>query len=90
MDEDKLNEFKHDFQNKNYGKKNSITPLIKANGINYETLDTGISQTREGTDLIENRRFQVEEISRIFGVPKQMLDGTAGWSQEIFISFVQN
>jgi phage portal protein BeeE len=41
-------------------------------------------------ELTDNRKFQVEEICRLFNVPPQMVNGTSGYSNEVFIAFVQN
>jgi hypothetical protein len=58
--------------------------------MNFETLDTGIPTQTTSIELTDNRKFQVEEICRLFNVPKQMVDGSSGWTNEIYIAFIQN
>jgi HK97 family phage portal protein len=64
------------------GSRNNRSPLILTGGLSAEKL----SITPVDADLIESRRFTVEEICRVFGVPPFMVgstDKTTSWGSGV-------
>jgi HK97 family phage portal protein len=54
------------------GAVNAGRPMVLDNGVSFQQL----SVSAEDTQLLESRRFSVEEICRIFGVPPHMVGHT--------------
>lgn len=54
--------------------KNAGTPMILDNGLKWKT----ISLTPEDLQMLETRKFSVEEICRIYGVPPHMVQSMEG------------
>lgn len=64
------------------GPQNAGRPMVLEGGLDVKTL----SMPMEDMQLIETRRFQVEEIARIYGVPPFMIghtDKTTSWGSGI-------
>lgn len=56
------------------GAENAGKPIVKTGKINFETLDSGVSDNRSA-QLQENRTFQQEVIAQIFNIPISYLTG---------------
>lgn len=59
------------------GIANAGRPLLKKKSINYETIDTGGTDSKS-VELSENRKFQEHEMAKIFSVPDELLRGDSG------------
>lgn len=58
------------------GTQNAGIPIVKTGNIEFQTIDTGISDNR-GAQLQENRKFSQEVIAQMFNIPYGLLDGSA-------------
>lgn len=71
-----------EFLSNHMGPQNAGKPMLLEGGLDVKTL----SMPMEDMQLIETRRFQVEEIARIYGVPPFMIghtDKTTSWGSGI-------
>lgn len=57
------------------GVENAGTPIIKAPGVDYETIDSGLTDNRS-QELQELRHFQRDVIAELFQIPVDYLTGT--------------
>jgi HK97 family phage portal protein len=72
------------------GAKNAGKPLIKAKDVIYDKIETDIKDNR-AQQLIENRNFQEREISKLFGIPLALLNGSKTDSIEtLYTFFIEN
>ncbi|MDR0722091.1 MAG: phage portal protein [Treponema sp.] len=56
--------------------KNAGVPLVKSGKIEYSTIQTDFKDNR-ASQLVENRKFQEQEVAKLFGVPLALLTGAA-------------
>lgn len=56
------------------GVQNAGKPIVKRNGLKFETLDTGTS-SNQASQLAENRLYQTKLIAEIFHLPPEFLIG---------------
>lgn len=56
------------------GSENAGKPVVKTGKIDFQTIDTGVSDNRSA-QLSENRQYQAEIIAQIFNVPVAYLTG---------------
>jgi HK97 family phage portal protein len=77
--------------NENYaGLRNAGNPIIKSDAVEYDTIETN-SKDNRANQLIENRTFQEQEISKLFRVPLALLKGTETTNQEaLYTIFIEN
>lgn len=84
--EEQMNELKANFQAEYAGPNNAGRPLIKKKGIEYSELSGGTDN--RSAELTENRKLQEHEVSKIFGVPEEILNNTSsGNIENVFIYF---
>lgn len=82
-----IKELKDNFQAEYSGIKNVGRPIIKIPGVEYDQKEGTVTDNR-AAELFENRKFQEHEISKIFGMPEEMLNVTSGANIEnAFIMF---
>lgn len=82
MDAEQIDALRASYLAKYGGGRNNRAPLILTGGLEMEKL----SITPVDADLIEGRRFTVEEVCRIFGVPPFMVgatDKTTSWGSGV-------
>lgn len=82
MDEKQLDQLREAWAQKYAGAENSHKPLILWGDMKAES----ISLSAEDSQLLESRRFQVEDIARAFGVPPHMIgatDKTTSWGSGV-------
>lgn len=56
------------------GVKNAGRPIVKRNGLKFETLDTG-ANSNQASQLAENRMYQTKLIAEVFHIPVELLVG---------------
>jgi HK97 family phage portal protein len=87
---EQINQIKSTFTEGYTGIRNAGKPLIKSGKLNYEKIETDFKDNR-GTQLIENRKFQESEISKLFGVPLSLLNGNQTANIEsLYTIFIEN
>lgn len=82
LDEKQLDELRDAWARRYGGAQNSHKPLMLWGGMEAKSL----SLNAEDSQLIESRRFQIEDIARAFGVPPFMLgatDKTTSWGSGV-------
>lgn len=67
--QEQLESLRKQFNRKHTGLKNAHKPIVLANGAQFKA----ISLPNDQAQFIESRRFSVEEIARLFGVPPHMI-----------------
>ncbi|MGJ7249677.1 phage portal protein [Morganella morganii] len=72
LKDDAYERLKTDFENRHQGLANAHKPMILEMGLKWQQ----ISMTSEDAQFLETRKFQLEEICRIFRVPLHMLQNT--------------
>ena len=72
------------------GPENAGKPLLKEYGIQYDVIDTGVSDNR-AAELTSSREFQQKIISQIFAVPVAYLGGEGNFDLEnVSTMFITN
>ncbi len=66
-------EIKDNFQKEYGGLENGGRPILKKKGIEYAELKGTSTADNQTAELSENRKFQEHEISKLFGVPAELL-----------------
>jgi HK97 family phage portal protein len=69
--DEQLKQLREKYQNEYAGLENVSKPIVKTNGIEFSALDSGTPEARN-QQLAENRKFQEEEVLKIFGIPEEM------------------
>ena len=88
--EEQVQQLKNKFQQNYTGIKNAGKPLIKSGKIEYDKIETDYKDNR-ANQYLENRQFQEKEISKLFGVPLPLLNGTeAANIESLYIIFIEN
>lgn len=72
LKDDAWERLKTDFENRHQGLANAHKPMILEMGLKWQQ----ISMTSEDAQFLETRKFQMEEICRIFRVPLHMIQNT--------------
>lgn len=72
LKDDAYERLKTDFENRHQGLANAHKPMILEMGLKWQQ----ISMTSEDAQFLETRKFQLEEICRIFRVPLHMVQNT--------------
>lgn len=72
LKDDAYERLKTDFENRHQGLANAHKPMILEMGLKWQQ----ISMTSEDAQFLETRKFQLEEICRIFRVPLHMIQNT--------------
>ena len=72
LKDDAWERLKTDFENRHQGLVNAHKPMILEMGLKWQQ----ISMTSEDAQFLETRKFQLEEICRIFRVPLHMIQNT--------------
>ena len=72
LKDDAYERLKIDFENRHQGLANAHKPMILEMGLKWQQ----ISMTSEDAQFLETRKFQLEEICRIFRVPLHMIQNT--------------
>ncbi|PHM60074.1 phage portal protein [Xenorhabdus ishibashii] len=72
LKDDAFNRLKADFESRHQGLVNAHKPLILEAGLKWQQ----ISLSAEDAQFLETRKFQLEEICRIFRVPLHMVQNT--------------
>lgn len=72
LKDDAYERLKTDFENRHQGLANAHKPMILEMGLKWQQ----ISMTSEDALFLETRKFQLEEICRIFRVPLHMIQNT--------------
>lgn len=72
LKDDAWERLKTDFENRHQGLANAHKPMILEMGLKWQQ----ISMTSEDAQFLETRKFQLEEICRIFRVPLHMIQNT--------------
>lgn len=75
MDDEEQQQLRDKFVRNYAGVKNAGKPIVKTNGLKFETLDTG-SVSNQAQELKDNREFQSFLISQIFHIPLDMIRGS--------------
>ena len=87
---DEIERLRESFQQTNAGIRNAGRPLFKRGKIDFQILDTGSVDARS-SQLAENRDFQERELSKLFGVPLDILKGGEnGDIEKTFTLFLTN
>lgn len=73
--DEEIKQIKSAYMSNYSGVNNAGKPFIKTNNIELSTLDSEMNDNRSN-QLIENREFQEKEISKLFGVPLPLLNGS--------------
>jgi HK97 family phage portal protein len=72
------------------GIKNAGRPLVKSGKLEYTKIETDFKDNR-ANQLIENREFQEKEITKLFGVPLPLLNGSDATNIEsLYTIFIEN
>ncbi|MES2814457.1 MAG: phage portal protein [Pseudomonadota bacterium] len=82
LTQEQFDRLQNEFIPQHTGPENAGRPMVLEGGLEVKTL----SMPMEDMQLIETRRFQVEEIARIYGVPPFMIghtDKTTSWGSGI-------
>lgn len=69
-----IKDLKDSFQREYTGINNVGRPIIEIPGVTYGQME-GTTTDNRAAELIENRKYQEHEISKIFGIPEEMLSG---------------
>jgi len=83
---------KKEFNDKYSGVSNSHRPVIFEEGMSIEK----VGMTNEDSQFLESRKYQVEDIARIFNMPLVLIghsgdkNSTYASSEQMFISFVRH
>ncbi|RAX24821.1 phage portal protein [Morganella morganii] len=72
LKDDAWERLRTDFENRHQGLANAHKPMILEMGLKWQQ----ISMTSEDAQFLETRKFQLEEICRIFRVPLHMIQNT--------------
>lgn len=72
LKDDAWERLRTDFENRHQGLVNAHKPMILEMGLKWQQ----ISMTSEDAQFLETRKFQLEEICRIFRVPLHMIQNT--------------
>ena len=72
LKDDAYERLRTDFENRHQGLANAHKPMILEMGLKWQQ----ISMTSEDAQFLETRKFQLEEICRIFRVPLHMIQNT--------------
>lgn len=72
LTDDAFNRLKNDFESRHQGLSNAHKPMILEMGLKWQQ----ISLSAEDAQFLETRKFQLEEICRIFRVPLHMVQNT--------------
>ncbi len=72
LKDDAYERLKTDFENRHQGLANAHKPMVLEMGLKWQQ----ISMTSEDAQFLETRKFQLEEICRIFRVPLHMIQNT--------------
>lgn len=72
LKDDAYERLKTDFENRHQGLANAHKPMILEMGLKWQQ----ISMTSEDAQFLETRKFQLEEICRVFRVPLHMIQNT--------------
>ncbi|CAI0853720.1 phage portal protein [Serratia fonticola] len=72
LTDDAFNRLKNDFETNHQGLSNAHKPMILEMGLKWQQ----ISLSSEDAQFLETRKFQLEEICRIFRVPLHMVQNT--------------
>jgi len=88
--EEQIQQLRNKFQQNYTGIKNAGKPLIRTGKIDYDKIDTDYRDNK-ANQLVENRQHQEKEISKLFGVPLHLLNGTETNNIEaLYIVFIEN
>jgi HK97 family phage portal protein len=88
--EEQLLQLRNKFLQNYTGIRNAGKPLIKSGKIDYSKIETDFKDNR-ANQLIENRNFQEQEISKLFGIPLSLLKGTETVNIEsLYTIFIEN
>jgi HK97 family phage portal protein len=72
--DEQIKKLAREFMEQYAGLENAGKPLIKHNGLDYATIQSGLRDNRS-QQLFENRKLAQEEITRLFNVPLKILNG---------------
>jgi HK97 family phage portal protein len=73
--DEQLQQLRQKYANLYGGIGNTGRPIVKTAGVEFSTLDTGAADNRN-SQLAENRKFQEQELLKVFGIPEAMLSCT--------------
>lgn len=91
LDEQQANLLRTTWGNKHQGPNNAHLPAILTGGLEVQQL----TMSAEDAQLLSTRKFQVEDIARIFGVPPHMIghtEKTTSWGsgvEQMTIGFIR-
>jgi HK97 family phage portal protein len=85
---EQLEQYKDEFSTRYTGIKNAGLALMKRAGIDFNSVDSG--NDNRAQQLEENRKFQEREISKIFGVPVELLNGSGKELEFLYTLFIDN
>lgn len=71
------------------GVQNAGKPIVKRNGLKYETIDTGTS-SNQASQLAENRMYQTKLIAEVFHIPPEFLVGNVPTDVEALYTVFAN
>ena len=84
--EEQIKELKEIIATNYAGIENASRPLFKQKGINYDEIGKGTDN--KSADLVGNRNLQKSDVSMVYGVPIDLLNGASGIDLEkAFILF---
>ena len=86
--DEEIKQIREKYQNMYSGIDNAGKAVVKTNGIEFSSIDSGLPDNRN-QQLIENREFQQKEILKIFGIPEAMLSDTSSDIESVYLSFVE-
>lgn len=88
--EEQINQLKNKFMQNYTGIENAGRPLVKSGKIDYSKIETDYKDNR-ANQLLENRQFQEQDVSKLFGIPLALLkaDGSSQNIENLFILFLE-
>jgi HK97 family phage portal protein len=86
--DDQIQQIREKYQNAYSGIENAGKSIVKTNGVEFSTIDSGLPENRNN-QLIENRDFQQKEIFKLFGIPEGIMNGDNSNIENIYMSFVE-
>jgi HK97 family phage portal protein len=88
LTQEQLDKYKDEFSVKYTGIKNAGAALMKRGGVDFSSVDSG--NDNRAQQLEENRKFQEQEISKLFGVPVELLNGSGKELEFLYTLFIDN
>lgn len=91
LNKEQIDNLRDQVAERHNGARNAFKPIVLQGGLKVQP----ITMTAEDSQLIDQRRFQIEDIARVFGVPPHMIghtQNTTSWGsgvEQMSIGFVK-